>query len=157
MCTSLYAMGTYILMCIITCTPIYYPVVTITQSPENTTVCRGSAVTISCGYQTASALAVTWVINDTSFDQLSITSNLSSYQLNLISNALSKTYSLTVFSINGKTTFQCALHSNPIVTSTTGTVTVIGMYCTYVCMYVRYVCMYVHTYVCIVHMYSHMY
>ena len=98
---------------------------TITQSPENTTVCRGSDVTISCGYQFASALAVTWIINDTSFDLSTIASNPSSYHLNFTHTAQS--ILLTVFSINGNTTFQCALHSDPITTSTTGTVTVIGM------------------------------
>ena len=106
---------------------IYFSVVTITQSPENTTVCRGSEVTISCGYQFASALAVTWIINDTSFDLSTIASNPSSYQLNFTHTAQSKTFLLTVFSINGNTTFQCALHSDPITTSTTGTVTVISM------------------------------
>ena len=126
---------------------------TITQSPENTSVCRGSDVTISCGYQSASVLTVTWIINGTSFDQSTITSNPSSYQLNIISTAESKTFSLKVFSINGKTTFRCALNSDPITISTTGTVTVIGMYvcmyaCTYVCMYVgTYIHMYVYTYV----------
>ena len=129
MCICIYVyMHTYVLMLHINLHAyIYFSVVTITQSPENTTVCRGSDVTISCGYQFVSALAVTWIINDTSFDQSTITSNPSSYQMNFTSNTQAKTFLLTVFSINGNTTFQCALHSDPVTTSTTGTVTVIGM------------------------------
>ena len=84
-------------------------------------------MTISCGYQWSTGLAVTWVINETSFDQETITRDPSSYQLNFTSNAEAKTFLLTVFSINGNTTFQCAFHSDPITTTTTGTVTVIGM------------------------------
>ena len=113
-------------MCTLTCLPIYFPVVTIAQSPENTTVCRGSEVTISCGYQFASLLVVTWIINGTSFDQLAIARN-PSYYLDFTSTTQFYTYLLRVFSINGNTTFQCAFHSDPIATTTTGTVTVIGM------------------------------
>ena len=113
-------------MCTLTRLPIYFPVVTIAQSPENTTVCRGSEVTISCGYQFVSLLVVTWIINGTSFDQLAIARN-SSYHLAYIGTTQSYTYLLTVVSINGNTTFQCAIHSDPIATTTTGTVTVIGM------------------------------
>ena len=40
-----------------------------TTPPENTTVCRGSDVIISCGHMIAPARPVTWIINGTSFDQ----------------------------------------------------------------------------------------
>ena len=97
-------------------------VVTITTPPENTTVCRGVDVTISCGYLTGvTALPVTWIINETSFTQEEIV-NSPLYKLN---NAASPpTTSLTVFSLNGTTTFQCIVLSTPNTTSTHGAVTV---------------------------------
>ena len=104
--------------------------VTITTPPENTTVCRGSDVTISCGYQSATALPVTWIINGTSFDQQEI-KNSPLYQLN---NPTSPTtFSLTVLSINGTTTFQCIVLSTPNTNSTLGIVIVInGTYANYI-------------------------
>ena len=124
--------------------------VTIKMPPENRTVHRGSDVNISCGYVTIMALPVTWIINGTSFDQQEIV-NSPLYQLN---NPTSPpTLSLTVFSINATTTFQCVVLnlSTPVTTSTLGTVNVIGMYmyvlCMYVCiMYIYYVHM-IRTYV----------
>ena len=101
--------------------------------PENITVCRGSDVTISCGYVIAPARPVTWIINGTSFDQDKIFFS-PLYQQNNSTTPI--TNSLTVFSINGTTTFQCVVLSTPNTTSTRGTVTVTGMYihtCTYVC------------------------
>ena len=105
-----------------------HPVVTISTPPENTTVCKGSDVTISCGYTSATVLPVTWIINDTSFTQEEIV-NSPLYQLNNPTSPM--TTSLTVFSINGNTTFQCIVLSTPTTTSTRGTVTVTngGMYC----------------------------
>ena len=98
-------------------------VVTIKTPPANTTVCRGSDVTITCGYGSAAALSVTWIINGTSFEQQEIM-NSPLYQLN---NPISPpTLSLTVFSINATTTFQCIVLSNPLTTSTRGTVIVIS-------------------------------
>ena len=115
---------------------------TIPKPPENTTVSRGSDVTISCGHVTATALSVTWIINGTSFAQEEIV-NSPLYRLN--NPASPPTLSLTVFSINGTTTFQCVVLSTPITTSTRGTVTVTsGMY---VCMYVHmysYIASYIH-------------
>ena len=111
------------------------PIVTIIRPPENTTVCRGSRVTISCGYHSVIPLRVTWIINGTSFTDDGIRRNYG-YWLNnpTTPNALS----LTVFSINGNTTFQCMVQSNVNTTSTLGTVTVTsGMYVhSYVCMYI---------------------
>ena len=113
--------------------------VTITTPPENTTVCGGSRVTISCRYNStnACALPVTWIINGTSFSSEEIVDS-PLYWLNDLGNP--KTLSLVVSSTNGNTTFQCIVHSTPITTSTLGMVTVIsGMY-----MYVRmYVCSYI--------------
>ena len=109
-----------------------YSVVTIVTPPENITVCRGSDVTISCGYIRATILPVTWIINGTSFTQEEIV-NSPLYQLN---NSISPmTFSLTVFSINGATTFQCTVLSTPTTTtsSTLGTVTVNGMHIFSIC------------------------
>ena len=96
-------------------------VVTIATPPVNTTVCRGNDVTVSCGYLKGTALPVTWIINRTSFTQEEIV-NSSLYQLN--NRFTPRTTSLTVFSINGTTTFQCIVLSSPTTTSTRGTVTV---------------------------------
>ena len=103
-----------------------YHVVNIVTPPENITVCRGSDVNISCSYQWASALPVTWIINRASFDQSAI-ENSPLYRLN---NPSSMRISLTVFSINDTTTVQCQLNYNTSMTthSTLGTLTVIGMY-----------------------------
>ena len=103
--------------------------VTITTPPKDIIVNRGSDVTINCGYTSATALPVTWIINGTSFDPQEIV-NSPLYQLNNPNTPLA--VSLTVFSINGTTTFQCVVQSTPNTTSTRGTVIVIGMN---VCMY----------------------
>ena len=97
---------------------------TIETPPENTTVSRGSDVNISCGYLWITALPVTWIINETSFDQQEIVDS-PLYQLNNPSSP--PTLSLTVFSINCTTTFQCVVPSTPnTTTSTRGTVNVIS-------------------------------
>ena len=101
-------------------------VVIFTILPENRTVHRGSDVTISCGYISATTLPVTWIINGISFTQEEIV-NSPLYQLN--NPTIPPANSLRVFSINDTTTFQCVVLSTP---STRGTVTIIGMY---VCMY----------------------
>ena len=109
---------------------VIYFVVTIIGPPESTTVCRSSDVTISCEYLSDTTVPVTWIINRTSFDQSTIV-NSPLYQLNNPTNPT--LYSLTVFSINHTTTFQCVVHATnnnmiPVnITSTTGTVTVVGM------------------------------
>ena len=82
-------------------------------------------MTISCGHMITPARPVTWIINETSFDQEEI-HNSPLYQLN--NNTTPIAYSLTVFSIYGTTTFQCVVLSTPNTMSTRGTVTVIGMY-----------------------------
>ena len=130
-----------------------HSVVNISHPPEDITVCRGSDVVVRCGYSGSTALPVTWIINGSSFNQQDIVDS-PLYQLNNPTSPMM--VSLTVFSINGSTTFQCMVQST---TSTMGTVTVAtGMYvcvcifvCVYVCMYM-YVCMHVCMYVC---MYVH--
>ena len=110
--------------------------------PQSITVCRGSDVTIRCGYRSIRAFPVTWIVNGTLFDQSAIV-NSPLYQLN--NPTTPNILSLTVFSINHTTTFQCIVHSTPnTTTSRLGTITVTtGMYvCMHVCMYV---CMYVCT------------
>ena len=95
--------------------------VAITRPPENTTVCRGKNVAISCGYQWSTALPVTWIINGTSFTREEVV-NSPLYQLN--NPNIPRTYSLKALSINGNTTFQCIVHSTTNITSTRGTVSV---------------------------------
>ena len=103
-----------------------YLIVMITIPPENTRACRGRNVNISCGYQRVSALPVTWIINGTLFTQQEIVDS-PLYQLNNPNSPM--TLSLTVFSINHTTAFQCVVHSSHSTTSTLGTVTVTtGMY-----------------------------
>ena len=101
-----------------------YFVVNFVAPPWNTTVCRGVDVTIDCGYQSASALPVAWIINGTFFTQEQVLET-PLYQLNNPTSPMS--VSLTVFSINGTTTFQCVVLSTPLTISTHGTVIVIGM------------------------------
>ena len=103
-----------------------YLIVVIVTPPKNTTACRGRNMTISCGYRSVTALPVTWIVNGTSFTQQEIVDS-PLYQLNNPNSPM--TISLTVFSINYTTTFQCIVHSSPNTTSTLGTVTVpTGMY-----------------------------
>ena len=115
-----------------------YFAVPIHRPPENTTACRGSNVTVSCGYISATAVPVTWIINGTSFDQ-EMLENSQLYQLDNPIHPLH--YSLTVFSINHTTTFQCIVHTTSGTTSTPGTVTVIGMY-VHTYMYIVICCTY---------------
>ena len=97
---------------------------------------------IRCGYSSFRTFPVTWIINGTSFNQSAIVDS-PLYQLNNLGSP--RTLSLTVFSINHTTTFQCLVQST---NSRSGTVIVTtGMYmyvysCVYVCVCVR-VC--VHT------------
>ena len=98
---------------------------TITRPPESTTVCRGSKVTISCGYECADALPVMWIINGMSFTEDDILNNPSMYRLNNLAtpNALS----LSVSSVNDNTTFQCIVHSNPDTTTSRQVTVATGM------------------------------
>ena len=90
---------------------------------------------ISCGHNSTPPFHTIWSINGSDFN------SLVNDPLYLVKNQ-----TLTVFSINYTTTFSVQvqiLQSPPIVlTSTLGTVTVVGMYkCIYVCMYVcGYIC-----------------
>ena len=114
-----------IIMCV-----YIYPVVTIATPPENTTVCRGSNVNISCGYISSRVFPTVWVINGTPYEQSALQSS-PLYQLNNPANPMN--VSLTIFSINDSTTIQCIVQSNPVTYSTRGTITVTGMcVCNYV-------------------------
>ena len=114
----------------------------ISKPPENITVCRGSDVTISCGYDSASIFPITWIINGTSFDQSAIM-NSPLYQLNNPTTPI--VISLTIFSINDTTTVKCIVHSTPnTASSTLGKISVTGMY-VYLYTYSTsmHICMYV--------------
>ena len=108
-------------------------VVVITRQPENTTVCRGGEVTISCGHNSTAKFDTIWSINGSNFHSVV---NDPLYQ--------HSNQTLTIFSIKYATTFRCAVNirlSSPIILiSTTATVTVVGMY---KCIYVQYVDTYI--------------
>ena len=108
-------------------------VVAISRSPRSRTVCRGSDVTIRCGYSgSCTALPVTWIINGTSFTQQEVVDS-PLYQLNNPTSP--RTFSLTVISINSTTTFWCVVQST---ISRRGTVTVTnGMYILHFTLYVH--------------------
>ena len=106
-----------------------HSLVTITTPPENTTVCRGSDVTISCGYDSDIPLDVAWRINRTLHLIKSRIMNMSSYQVNNPTTPVN--YSLTIFSINGTTTIRCVVTSESLMNITAAlspeaTITVIG-------------------------------
>jgi len=104
--------------------------VIIISQPEDTTVCRGSDVTINCGYQSDTVLPIRWVENVTRI----ISTNSVAYQLNNASVPMAT--SLTVFSINYTTSFFCKVrphNANQEVASRVGTVTVNGMYVHMLC------------------------
>ena len=89
-------------------------------------------MTINCGHLSFRALPVMWIINGTPFTQYEVVDS-PSYQLNNPTTPMR--VSLTVYSINDTTTFQCVVQSSPSVSiSIHGTVTVaVGMYlCTYI-------------------------
>ena len=80
------------------CLYIYlYFIEIITTPPENTTVCIGSDVTISCGYQFPFTLSIRWMINDDVLTQTDIM-NSDDYELN--NHLIPNTTSLIVLSIN---------------------------------------------------------
>ena len=83
-------------------------IVKITTPPEDATVCRGSDVTISCGYDSDVPLDPVWRINATHLLQSNIM-NMSSYQLNNPTTPVN--YSLTVFFINATTMIRCTVAS----------------------------------------------
>ena len=113
--------ATYIHLCI---TILYlmciFIVVVITRPPEDTTVCRGSDVTISCGHNSTDRFDIIWGFNG------SVPTTIVNSQMYQATNQ-----TLTIYSINYTTTVMCALRilpSNMILQSTTGTVTVVGTY-----------------------------
>lgn len=100
--------------------------VTIVTPPENTTVCRGSNGTISCGYQSDTPVNVSWIINGAS-PVLDTDLTSSRYQLNNVNGSLN--YSLTVLNVDyiSTATFQCIIQSTEdTAIGILGRVTVIG-------------------------------
>ena len=117
-CMYVFIICTYIL-CI-----WLYPVAQIIKPPENITVCNGSNVTISCGYQSSAKLPVVWTIGDVTYFDEDYVDNDPRYHLNNKSNP--EGYSLTIYYVNYTTTVRCGICS-PLIYSTYGTETV-GMY-----------------------------
>ena len=99
-------------MYILSCHYNIYGVVVTFKGPESTTVCRGSNVTVRCNYQcpATSSVYVTWIINGVSFNEARLMSS-PLYHLNNPTTPV--LYSLTAFSINHTTTFQCKVQSPP--------------------------------------------
>ena len=119
---------------------LFYCIGTITTPPEDTTVCRGSDVTISCGYDSDVPLDVLWRINVKHFNESQLM-NMSSYQVNNPTTPIN--YSLTVFSLNATTDFRCIIGTQPLSTvSSLVTVTVIGMY-VYTYVYIMYIILHI--------------
>ena len=105
---------------------------------------------VLCGYAWSTQLPITWIINGSIFDKSAI-QNSPLYQLNNLGTP--NRVSLTVFSINGTTTFQCVVHStsNTTTNSKRGTLTVTnGVYiCMYICMHIQKLpCNKLHSHVC---------
>ena len=101
---------------------------TITRPPNNLKVCRGSRVTITCGYQIEcpDALPVTWIINGMSFTADDIMDN-PMYRLKTPTTPNAP--ALTIQPINGNVTIQCIVYSTTSTTSAPGTVTVAAGMC----------------------------
>ena len=109
------------------CVHTYLLVIFIDTLNNETAVCRGSDVNVKCGYFSINSSYVEWIINGMLLNESALHNNLS-YLLNNLNYTLN--HSLTIFSINETTTFQCVVHTITNVTemSSLGTVTVIGMY-----------------------------
>ena len=108
-------------------------IVTITTPPEDATVCRGTDVTISCGYDSDVPLDPVWRIDATYLLQSDIM-NMSSYQVNNPTTPVN--YSLTIFSVNVTTTIRCTIASRSLnitpALSPDVTIAVIGMCIMYI-------------------------
>ena len=110
-----------------------YPLAKIIKPPESTTICNGSDVTISCGYQSSVLLPIVWRIDDVIYFSDDLVDNDPRYHLNNKSNP--EGYSLTIYSVNYTTTVWCGICS-PTRYSTYGMVT-IGMYLTWFILYIH--------------------
>ena len=100
-----------------------YPVARIIIPPENSTVCNGDDVTVSCGFQGDESLPVTWIINGCSYSEPAL-ERRSYYHVNNRSNPMY--HSLTIDSNSRTKTIQCSICLRQK-NSTLGTVTVVGM------------------------------
>ena len=105
---------------------MYLLVVILDTLNNRTAVCRGSDVNVECGYISVNSSYAEWIIDGMLLNESALHNN-PSYLLNNLDNTLN--HSLTIFSINETTTFQCVVHTITNVTkmSSLGTVTVIGM------------------------------
>ena len=98
----------------------------ITNPPQNTTVCAGDDVNITCGYSFNIQLRAVWIIGGVSFSTMDFiqSSQFHSPTVNDVSDTV-----LTVYSVTeqmNETTFQCEFTLVPPVFSTVGILTVMG-------------------------------
>ena len=95
--------------------------------PSDNTTCKGSDVYISCVYSDTGDVDVNWIINNTEFTPMALNESIL-YTNSISYNSTSDTgiSTLTVFAINGTTTFQCEAAVRNGNSSSVGTVTVVG-------------------------------
>ena len=97
-----------------------------TNPPQNTTICAGNDINITCGYSYMVPLGAVWIIGGESFSSMDIkeSSYLQLPKVNDVSDMV-----LTVYSVSeqmNETTFQCEFTLLPPVFSPVGTLTVMG-------------------------------
>ena len=98
-----------------------------TNPPQDKVVCVEDEVNITCGYNFSdSSIVPVWIINDQPYSSSDI-QNSSMFRVPMVNDTFDTV--LTVYSANemmNKTTFQCELLIQPLVTSSIGTLTVMG-------------------------------
>ena len=95
----------------------------ITKPPEDTTVCQGGNVTISCEYNSTISLSISWIINQSRFRLMELMNMSDNYVPN---DSQPDMTSLTVLSLKYTTNFSCVIPLAPEVFSLVGTVLVLG-------------------------------
>ena len=98
----------------------------ITNPPQNTTVCAGDNVNVTCGYSFNVQLGAVWIIGGVSFSTMDFAQS-SQFHSPTVNNASDTV--LTVYSASeqiNETTFQCEFTLVPPVFSPVGILTVMG-------------------------------